>query len=77
MRLVYIALVYLKYFYTYTYDIVYLNLYTHKFTVNTKCGFSVMHFLYTDTVVKKSIMEGKAEWQEFRWDLRPNKVKER
>lgn len=69
----YTALVYLKYFFIYTYIV-------DKFTQvhsNIKYGFKVLFFSYADTVVKKSVMEGKAELEEFRWDLRPNKVKQR
>lgn len=76
MWLVYIALVYFKYFYIHIY-IVGINFYIYKFIVNIKYSFAVLHFLYTDTVVKKSIMEREAEWEELRWDLKPNKVKVR
>lgn len=62
---------------------IFLHIHTYivdKFTQvhsNMKYGFEVLLSLYADTVVKKSVMEGKAELGEFRWDRRPNKVKQR
>lgn len=74
--MVYITLVYFKYFCIHTY-IVDVNVYIYIFIVNIKYSFAALHFLYTDTVVKKSITEREVAWEELTWDRKPNKVKAR